>query len=309
MATFFSSVQREYGSGSFRATSATQTYAAKVRWMVGGLLSIITLLATALILVFQQVNSGSGEQPTAQPVVNAGAPAKAMILIARQRIEAGVQLSDTLFDVQEVNANYLPEGAIMAAEHSVLNGQYAKDIINAGYPISRGLISATNPSNSEILIPVGYRAIAISIDELKSVAWSIRPNSRVDVVLSHTYKGQPAVTTVVPTAKVVAVGSDGNPNASRNGAKTATILVTAEDAKRVELSKKLGEVSLILAGEAEIPKVALDSTSPIGPGSIFSPEQTAKAEANIAGRMVVVDKHTGMPTTYVLKDGRWTVEK
>lgn len=304
-ALFPDTVPGRSGTQGFRGATATRSYAVRVRWMVGCLLSLVSLLMVALIILFSQFNSTPDNTVTTPGEPAAPQQSGKAILIARQRIEAGTRLDGSMFDAQLTNPAYVPEGAVLVAEKDSVVGYYAKQLINTGYPISRANLSPTELTQGDLLIPEGYRAIAIAIDEVSSVAYAIRPSSRVDVVLSYTHQGQPAVSTIVPTVKVLSIGGNPNPNGKMEGARSATLLVTPLDARKIELSKKLGTLSLVLASSTEAPADHSDPSPTLPRELIGETETTPKAEPAVDGKMVVTNPKTGQPEIYELKGGKW----
>jgi Flp pilus assembly protein CpaB len=136
----------------------------------------------------------------------------------------------------------------------------------------------------------------------------VRPNNRVDVLLSFTYQGQPAVIPIVETAKVVAVGVESDPKGNTIGSKTATLLVSSEDAKKIELAKQHGKLSLVRAGDIEIPKPVIDPI-PLTLRGIFLPTETAPhVQQRVPGKMMVTDTKTGRQLVYILVNGQWQME-
>jgi pilus assembly protein CpaB len=316
MQTFFQTLRDETGpsrtrrSPAFRAVSASRTYAAKVRWLVGGLLSVIVVLTTAMILLFRQINTPEQPQAVAAAVApQTGNIALTRILVARQRIEAGARITPAVFDVQELKSEYVPAEAIRESERDDIIGRYAKQLINTGFPLSRDVLSPTPPSGDEdFIIPDGFRAIAISIDEVSSVSYNIKPGNRVDVILAYLVNGQPAVVTVVETAKVLSIGGNTTPNGSNRGAQSATLLVSAESARKIELAKKLGTLSLVLAGKTEAPAVITDPNPTLPSEVIGGRKLDPKPLPEPNGRAIARDPNSGKEVRYSLSQGRWKRE-
>ncbi len=292
----------------FGASSASQTYAAKVRWVVGALVGLVTLLSTALVLLYNTAFNQPAPLPPVDAPLATAAPARPRIVVAQKRIEAGAELDPSFFALEEVSSNFIPEDAVLEAELPSLYGKFAREMINTGYPVNRALLSAA-PIAEDFPIPAGFRAISISIDEEKSVSYQIRPNHRVDVLLSFTHKGKPAVVTVVETAKVLSVGSNPDPKVRSVGASTATLLVSTDDAMKIELAKQYGRLGLLRASDVEVPKAVTDSTPTVLENIFNTPEQTAAPEENTDGQMIMTDPRTGRQLVYKLRNGQWKLEK
>lgn len=299
----------------FGAVSPAQTYAAKVRWVVGGLVAVILILVVTLILVAQ---GSQVEQPVvdnAQPgqgiAIAATTPAAATtdILVSVQRIEEGSRIEPFMVDAQPVLAERVPEGAILADRKTQILGKFANHLINANLPILENDLSETHSALS-LPIPPGFRAVTITVDARTAVEGWAKPNSRVDVLWTYRDRdGQNKVATIVRFSKILSVGGMTNAeekSAIVNGATTVTLLTTEQDAKKIELARTLGSLSLSLVGEQEqhklqdTPEVVTIETILGNPSEI-----TEKVEEPADGVMYSVDAKTGKQVRYVLRRGRW----
>ena len=100
-------------------------------------------------------------------------------------------------------------------------------------------------------IPEGMRAVSVPINDSSGVAGLIQPNSRVDVMFTRPGSMAEAVTSVIlqnikvlAIGRITAVGQTIDPKAPKM--PVATLLMTPEDAQKLELAKNEGKVSLTL---------------------------------------------------------------
>ena len=302
----------------FGAASPTHTYQAKMRWMVGGLVAAIVILVITLIFVVKNPGTPPPDTQAApavdrpavvQPVASTNIP----ILFASQRIEEGTRLESYMFVRQELPADRLPEGSIKATEEPEILGRFAKQMITANLPILRDYISEVKPI-SVLSIPPGYRAVTITVDSRSGVEGFAKPNSRVDILWTYTNRGgQRAVATIVRFVKILSVGgvtdSQGKVAVSANQT-TVTLLVSEKDAKKVELARNLGSLSLTLVGDTE-PQIVQGETGvdSVDMSSLIAEQPTeVKEEEPSPGVMYMTDPKTGKQVRYVLKKGRWKRE-
>ena len=128
----------------FGAASPAHTYAARVRWLVGGLVAVILVLVVTLVFVSQQ-----SSETDAAPDSNAAAATPQPdsntvdILIANQRIEASTALMPFMFSEQPVHQDRIPEGAVLARDRETIVGKFSKNLINANLPLIREDVSGT----------------------------------------------------------------------------------------------------------------------------------------------------------------------
>lgn len=100
-------------------------------------------------------------------------------------------------------------------------------------------------------IPEGYRAISVQINDVSGVAGLILPGSRVDVMFTRPGTMAEAISSmilqnvrVLAMGKMIQVGQTMDPKAPK--VPVATLVVTPEQAKVLELAKNQGRISLAL---------------------------------------------------------------
>jgi len=130
----------------------------------------------------------------------------------------------------------------------------------ANEPITAGKIaSATGAEGLPSAIEIGKRAISVPITDSSGVSGLIQPRAHVDVLF--TRPGSPAeavTTTILEDVVVLAIGrtTEGTNSsttaaaaaqaAARPPAQSATLLVTPEQTRKLELAKNEGKISLAL---------------------------------------------------------------
>ena len=130
----------------------------------------------------------------------------------------------------------------------------------ANEPITAGKIaSATGAEGLPSAIEIGKRAISVPITDSSGVSGLIQPRAHVDVLF--TRPGSPAeavTTTILEDVVVLAIGrtTEGTSSsttaaaaaqaAARPPAQSATLLVTPEQTRKLELAKNEGKISLAL---------------------------------------------------------------
>ena len=307
----------------FGAPRPGQGYATKQRWIVGGLVSVVIVLLVLLVVL--KVGTDQGEESATGPeqdpyyteAVAAVDPNPTVtILVAAQRVEAGSSLMPHMFLEQTIQADRVPEGAILANEKATIAQKFAKKLINANIPLVRDDISdvQTFPEVTRS-IPPGYRAVTIDVDRRSGVEGWARPNTRVDILWAYKdHDGNQKVTTIVHFSKILSVGgatafgaagAQGQPQ-QQPTSTTVTLLLKEKDAKKVELARTLGELSLSLVGDNEPGRIAADP-DPVTIEDLLPHAQSAPAaEPPPDGVMFTVDPVSGKRVKYILKGHRWT---
>lgn len=303
-------------SSRFGGVSPTKRYAAKVRWLVACLVCVILILGIAIVMVAQ--NSATANNVTA-PTQAAPPPVNTQggttdILVALTRIEEGSEFRQHMYAKRSWPADSLPDKYIGADRSGMMNGgKFAKRLISANMPILEDDIG-DQPPISALNIPAGFRAVTIEVDIRGSVEGYAKPNSRVDVLWTFSNnEGKKEVATIVKFTKVLSVAgttaSDQVRNESQGGKTTVTLLVTEKDAKKIELARNMGELSLILVGGEET-SVKMEDPDTMDINDLLGRKKDETPAENPAdGVMYATDPATGKQVRWVLRKGKWSPDK
>lgn len=295
----------------FGAASPAHTYAARVRWLVGGLVAVILVLVVTLVFVSQQ-GSDTDSASTDSNAVAMPQPASNSvdILIANQRIEASTSLMPFMFSDQPVHQDRIPEGAVLARDRETVVGKYSKNLINANLPLIREDISDVKPISAVTgSIPPGFRAVTITVDARSGVEGWAQPNTRVDVLWTYVDDGgRKKVATIVHFSKILSVGgatgADGRAPTGAAEGTTITLLVSEMDAKKIELARSTGILSLSLVGERETGKVVANP-EPIDVSSLLPRAADTAPQEDPNDGVMYTTAPDGKQVKYILVKGRW----
>ncbi len=172
------------------------------------------------------------------------------IMAAERDLPLGTTIKKT--DVKAVGflEKDLPTGAIFTADQVV--GRVALFPISKNEPLTTLKVSSMGGADGIASnIPQGYRAVSVPITDVSGVSGLVQPGSKVDVLFTRPGNMVEAITsTILQDVKVLAVGhalfpnQPSDPKASKM--PVATLLVTPEDAQKLELAKNEGRISLSL---------------------------------------------------------------
>ncbi|MFN8391718.1 MAG: Flp pilus assembly protein CpaB [Bdellovibrionota bacterium] len=301
----------------FGATPA-HTYATKVKWLVGCLVSLIALLIVAFVIVAesgQAVGSQTQAPAAVEPVqqVNPGIE----VVVAQNRIEEGTRLEPFMFTSVQMEESKVPMGVVRKQDLEKVSGQFASRLIAPNVPVVLEDITNRQPINL-LNIPPGYRAVTITVDARSGVEGFAKPNTRVDVLWTFSQDSKQKVATIVRFTKILSVGGmtaadrQANVQQGGSGATTVTLLVSEKDAKKIELARTLGTLSLSLVGDQE------EGSKEADPDAITIADltnsgvdvQAAPQEVASDGVMYTTDPKTGRQIRYILsKSKKWTQDR
>jgi pilus assembly protein CpaB len=174
-----------------------------------------------------------------------------------------------LIDLPERN---LPRAALLDAKLAL--GRALLYPVSANEPLTAAkLSSATGADGLPATIEPGMRAVSIPVTDASMAAGLIQPRSRVDVLFTRAGSMAEALTTVVlEDVMVLSIGrnteitqtpaqqSSGSsqPSVTQSVTQTraVTLVVTPEDARKLELARNQGKLSLALRNPLDRSRVA-----------------------------------------------------
>jgi pilus assembly protein CpaB len=200
---------------------------------------------------------------------------KAKIYVAKVNINTGDPVSTEMVILKEWPKADVPPGAIL--DFAELEDRRPRAPIFAGEPIleSKLLNPGEKGADPTQHIPKGFRIVPISVRADTGAAGLLRPGDRVDVQWYVARNPQIGIDetvskTILHNIRVFAV--DQTVTRPVNGeeqshlAKTISLLLTPEQANKVQLATKIGEVSLIPRHPDD---PSADDAAPITLASLF----------------------------------------
>ncbi|HMO17040.1 MAG TPA: Flp pilus assembly protein CpaB [Oligoflexia bacterium] len=302
----------------FGATSASRSKNARLKILIACIFLLLLLFLAILTYVIQNQQQADGltsagpVQTDNQEDPNAGTVG---VLVASFRIEEGSGLSEQMFTVDYINRTELPPNAVTADRQKTLTGKFARRILNPNVILLNDDISDVQPL-THIDIPAGFRLITIIVDARTGVEGWAKPSTRVDVLWTFLQDGNRKVATIARFVKVISVAgiAQNDPQQAAPvqpaGPVTVSLLVSEEQAKYIELARATGELSLVLVGGQEMPGTIGERPDIVDIKKILGDKQEKEEVEEVPdGVLYVEDPVTRKQKKYVLKNGRWTLDK
>lgn len=210
---------------------------------------------SGLVAYYALIEPASSSRVTDSPQVESVEPFLAVkmvqVFVPIQEIKAGTALEPWMFRRESRPQVGVPEGAL--EDITKIESRYARGLLLPGLPLTRGHISENQAVNEVTAqIPVGFRAITIPTDSIRGGLF-VGPGSKVDVNwITHLNK-EPVVIPLVQNVLVLATNDETEPSDKNAGTalSTVTLLLSVEDAKRVQLCQNRGEIRLSLRGDGD----------------------------------------------------------
>jgi pilus assembly protein CpaB len=204
---------------------------------------------------------------------------RTVVLAAAHDLQVGTLLR--LSDVRKVALNTadVPKGSVFVSKEAV--GRVLLYPMSANEPLTlKKLSGPTTAEGVAALIDAGYRAVSVQITDVSGVSGLIQPGSHVDVLFTRPGSMAEAITsTILQNVKVLAMGhtlavvptpvADSKSDTKTTTATTApatkttvaTLVVTPQDAQKLELAKNEGRISLTLRNPQDT--LSADSGGPM----------------------------------------------
>ena len=177
------------------------------------------------------------------------------IVVAKQRLQFGVELvRDQLREVPWP-AEAMPEGAFARIDDLLLDGKrVVLSPIEPNEPVLTVKITgAGQRATLSALVGEGMKAVSVRVNDVEGVGGFVLPGDRVDVVLTRQMdKGNATTEVVLQNARVLAVDQSADDRATKAAvAKAVTLEVDTFGAQKIWLAASVGSLSLLLrkAGE------------------------------------------------------------
>jgi pilus assembly protein CpaB len=176
------------------------------------------------------------------------------VVIAKQEIPLGAKITADQLALAQIPNGSVPEGAFKKIDQVV--GRVAITPIGVRETItSMKLAPEGTGGGLSAVIPEGYRAMTVKVDDVVGVSGFVMPGSYVDVVAVITPQGQqsesqgPISKIVLQHIKVLASGPKiDSPQNQRepSNVKAVTLQVTPEQAEKLVLASNEGKLQLVM---------------------------------------------------------------
>jgi len=179
------------------------------------------------------------------------------IAVAKVTIPIGSKIVAEQLMMVQFPKESTPDGAFDSPEK--LAGRVAVVNIAAREPITESRLAAEGTAAGlSAIIPEGYRAMTVKVDDAAGISGFIMPGTLVDVVVTIDPEGigsqNPISKIVLQNIKVLASGQNiDKPKDEReaNSVKAVTLQVTPEQAEKLALASSEGKLQLVMRSQID----------------------------------------------------------
>lgn len=175
------------------------------------------------------------------------------VAVAKVAIPIGTKIIPEQVMVVQFPPESTPDGSFDSVEK--LTGRVAVTNIAPREPITEARLAAEGTAGGlSAVIPEGYRAMTVKVDDVVGISGFIMPGTLVDVVVvidpaEKSMMQDPISKIVLQNIKVLANGQNiDKPQDQReaNSVKAVTLLVTPEQAEKLALATSEGKLQLVM---------------------------------------------------------------
>ena len=179
------------------------------------------------------------------------------VVVPKMDLPPGAVVTGENMATRDVPSLYVHRDVVSPEKFAVAEGQRLSFQLDSGKPLLWAHLEGGSSPNFSGKLPNGKRAMTISVDDINSISGMLQPKDKVDIILTMTQEGAKHKITF-PLMQDVTVLATGTKVSSERGVdpktgqpisttyRTATLLVSQEEAKKIILSQDSGKLTLIL---------------------------------------------------------------
>ncbi len=180
------------------------------------------------------------------------------VAVAKVAIPVGTKIIAEQIMVVQFPKESTPDGAFGAPDKLI--GRVSVTNISPREPITESRLAPEGTAGGlSAVIPEGYRAMTVKVDDVVGISGFIQPGTLVDVVVTidpaeHAGMQDPISKIILQNIKVLANGQNiDKPEDQReaNSVKAVTLLVTPEQAEKLAMAASEGKLQLVMRNQID----------------------------------------------------------
>jgi len=182
------------------------------------------------------------------------------VVVAKVDIPVGSRLIAEQLQVAQFPANVTPEGAISTIDDRLV-GRVVLTSLSPRDPVTESKLAQVGAAGGlSSMIPEGYRAMTVAVNEVVGVSGFIMPGTLVDIVVVITppkgaNNGEMISKIVLQNIKVLASGQNidkpKNDREVERSIRAVTLQVTPEQAEKLALASSEGKLQLVMRNSVD----------------------------------------------------------
>jgi pilus assembly protein CpaB len=182
------------------------------------------------------------------------------VVVAKVDIPIGSRLIAEQLTVAQFPANVTPEGAISTIDENLV-GRVVVTSLSPKDPLTEGKLAPVGAAGGlASMIPEGYRAMTVAVNEVVGVSGFIMPGTLVDIVVviaPPKSSGNEEMISKIVLQNIKVLASGQNIDKPQNGReaeraiRAVTLQVTPEQAEKLALASSEGKLQLVMRNSVD----------------------------------------------------------
>jgi pilus assembly protein CpaB len=182
------------------------------------------------------------------------------VVVAKVDIPVGSRLIAEQLTVAQFPANVTPEGAVSTIDENLV-GRVVITSLSPRDPVTEGKLAPVGAAGGlSSMIPEGYRAMTVAVNEVVGVSGFIMPGTLVDIVVVITPpkgSGNDEMISKIVLQNIKVLASGQNIDKPQNGReaeraiRAVTLQVTPEQAEKLALASSEGRLQLVMRNSVD----------------------------------------------------------
>ena len=216
--------------------------------------SVLTRLACGFCTFFLAVILSTNSNPSGPNKNHGGLDSHLPVVVAKVEIPVGTRIIAEHLTVVQFPHNVTPQGAFATTDKLIDRVTTVR--ISAKEPITESRLAPVGDAGGlSSVIPEGFRAMTVRVDDVVGISGFIMPGTLVDiVVVTQPPKGtgqQEMISKIVlQNIKVIASGQNiykpKNDRVVERAVRAVTLQVTPEEAEKLALASSEGNLQLVM---------------------------------------------------------------
>lgn len=181
------------------------------------------------------------------------------VVVPQSDLPQGSFISTDNMSIREIPSIYVHRDAVTPEKFEIAAGQRLSFQLDQGKPLLWAHLEGGSAPTFSGKVLDGKRAITIPVDEINSISGLLQPKDRIDLLLTLSRDNSKITFPLLQDVLVMATGTKVNTEKTdpATGAttsttyRTATLLVTQEDAKRIVLAQDAGKLTAVLRNPSD----------------------------------------------------------
>ncbi len=177
------------------------------------------------------------------------------VLVAAKPLASGDVAAEGGLARRDIPVSFLRSDALDPQSANRIAGRRVLHPVAAGDALAETDFAPRSAPALSALLPTGQRAFTVAVDEVAGQSGLLRAGDKVDVYWQHQRGSDVAlVTLLLQSVQVLATGrqvAGPTPAVSATDFSTITLQVDADDAARLLLAQRSGQLALVLRGSTD----------------------------------------------------------